>query len=92
MANWKSRLFSLTSNSVSSKFCLVLSVKMTSVTHLIPPKVCSRSRSRSRVEWGLAGVNRKKAGPTHKAQTEKASSPGNVCFEEALHAACELRK
>ncbi|MEQ2293148.1 hypothetical protein AMECASPLE_030298 [Ameca splendens] len=28
----------------------------------------------------------------HEAKTERASSPGNVCFEEVLHAAYEQRK
>lgn len=59
-------------------------------TYLMPPKLCRRSGSRSRVEWGETEMGRDKEserGPyTH---TEKALSPGNVCFEEVLHAACE---
>lgn len=37
--------------------------------------------------WGES--ERKRAVPTHKPQTENASSPGNVCFEEVLQAACK---
>lgn len=43
--------------------------------------------SRGKGRWGE--IKKESGGPTHKLQTQKASSPGNVCFEEVLHAASE---